>query len=84
VIDVTATAMAGRLNPLHQQRSDFDRKGAVTMSTIINRAESCERERQTDALSDRELANVSGGKGKATPSPFVFIKHYDKASPVLA
>ncbi|MBR1142001.1 bacteriocin [Bradyrhizobium sp. AUGA SZCCT0431] len=54
------------------------------MSTIINRAESSERDRQTDTLSDRELANVSGGKGKPTPSPFVFIKHYDKASPVLA
>ncbi|MBR1193352.1 hypothetical protein [Bradyrhizobium sp. AUGA SZCCT0160] len=54
------------------------------MSTVINRVESCERDRQADALSDRELANVSGGKGKTTPSPFVFIKHYDKASPVLA
>ena len=53
------------------------------MSTIINRAESCERDRQADALSDRELANVTGGKGKATPSPFVFVHHYDKASPVL-
>ena len=53
------------------------------MSTIINPAESCERERQADMLSDRELANVSGGKGKATPSPFVFVHYYDKASPVL-
>jgi type VI protein secretion system component Hcp len=54
------------------------------MSTIINRAESCERE--ADALSDRELCNVAGGRhaAKATPSPFVFTKHYDKASPVLA
>jgi bacteriocin-like protein len=59
------------------------KKGAVTMSTIINRAESCERDRQAEALSDRELANVTGGKGKATPSPFVFVHYYDKASPVL-
>jgi type VI protein secretion system component Hcp len=42
-----------------------------------------ERDRQPEALSDRELSNVSGGKGKATPSPFVFVHHYDKASPVL-
>jgi len=54
------------------------------MSAIVHRAESCERDRQADALSDRELADVSGGKGKATPSPFVFVHHYDKASPVLA
>ena len=54
------------------------------MSTSINPVESSELDRQPDALSDRELANVSGGKGKATPSPFVFTKHYDKASPVLA
>jgi type VI protein secretion system component Hcp len=53
------------------------------MSTIINRAESSERDRQADALSDRELSNVTGGKGKATPQPFVFVHHYDKASPVL-
>ena len=53
------------------------------MSTTINRAEPCERDRQSDALSDRELSNVTGGKGKATPSPFVFVHHYDKASPVL-
>jgi type VI protein secretion system component Hcp len=53
------------------------------MSTVINRTESCERDRQADALTDRELANVTGGKGKATPRPFVFVHHYDKASPVL-
>lgn len=54
------------------------------MSTVINRAEPCERDRQADALSDRELSNVSGGARKATLRPFMFIKHYDKASPVLA
>ena len=54
------------------------------MSTVINPAESCERDRQADALSDRELANVSGGKGKATPGDFKFFHYYDKASPVLA
>ena len=54
------------------------------MSTIINRAESCERDRQTDTLTDRELNTVTGGKGKATPTPFVFVHHYDKASPILA
>ena len=53
------------------------------MSTIINRAESSERDRQADVLSDRELANVTGGKGKATPGMFVFVHYYDKASPVL-
>jgi type VI protein secretion system component Hcp len=53
------------------------------MSTVINPAESSEQDRQADALSDRELSNVTGGKGKATLSPFVFVKHYDKASPVL-
>ncbi|MGH6710324.1 MAG: hypothetical protein ACREEK_15280 [Bradyrhizobium sp.] len=53
------------------------------MSTIINRAESSERTRQADTLTDRELDIVIGGKGKATPSPFVFVHHYDKASPVL-
>ena len=57
--------------------------GAVTMSTVINPVESCERDRQADALSDRELSSVTGGKGKATPQPFVFVHHYDKASPVL-
>ena len=54
------------------------------MSTVINPAELSERDRQAEALSDRELANVSGGKGRATPSPFVFVHYYDKASPVLA
>jgi bacteriocin-like protein len=53
------------------------------MSTVINPAESSERDRRAEQLSDRELANVSGGKGKATLSPFVFVKHYDKASPYL-
>ena len=53
------------------------------MSTVINPAESSERDRQAEQLSDRELANISGGKGKVTPSPFVFVKHYDKASPIL-
>jgi len=54
------------------------------MSTIVNRTESRERDHQADTLSDRELTDVVGGKGKVTPSPFVFTKHYDKASPVLA
>ena len=54
------------------------------MSAIVNPAESCERHRQADALSDRELSGVTGGKGKATPAPFVFVHYYDKASPVLA
>jgi type VI protein secretion system component Hcp len=53
------------------------------MSTVINPAESSERDRQAEQLSDGELSNVSGGKGKATPRPFVFVHHYDKASPVL-
>ena len=53
------------------------------MSTVINPVESSERDRQAEQLSDRDLANVSGGKGKATPAPFVFVHHYDKASPVL-
>ena len=37
-------------------------------------------------LSEAELSTVVGGagkKGKATPAPFVFVHHYDKASPVL-
>ena len=54
------------------------------MSAIVNPAESCERDRQADALSDRELSSVTGGKGKATPAPFVFVHYYDKASPILA
>lgn len=53
------------------------------MSTGTNPAESSEQNRQAEALSDRELSNVTGGKGKATPRPFVFVHHYDKASPVL-
>jgi bacteriocin-like protein len=53
------------------------------MSTVINPAEASEQDRQAEQLSDRELAHVSGGKGKATPQPFVFVHHYDKASPVL-
>lgn len=53
------------------------------MSTIINPAESSERERQADALIDRELSKITGGKGKAKPGEFVFVHHYDKASPVL-
>ena len=53
------------------------------MSTVINPAESSEPNRQAERLSDRELANVTGGKGKATPKPFVFVHLYDKASPVL-
>ena len=54
------------------------------MSAIANSAEPCERDRQADALSDCELSNVTGGKGKATPAPFVFVHYYDKASPILA
>ena len=54
------------------------------MSTIIHRAESSEQDRQVDALCDRELSNVTGGKGKASPGDFVFVHLYDKASPVLA
>ena len=53
------------------------------MSTVINPAKSSERDRQAEQLSDRELADVSGGKGKASPGMFVFVHHYDKASPVL-
>ena len=53
------------------------------MSTVINPAESCEQDRQADALTDRELANVTGGKGKASPGTFNFVHYYDKASPVL-
>ena len=53
------------------------------MSTAINPVESSERDHQAEQLSDRELAGISGGKGKATPQPFVFVHHYDKASPVL-
>ena len=53
------------------------------MRTVIKSVESSKQDRQAEQLSDRELANVSGGKGKATPSPFVFVHHYDKASPVL-
>ena len=54
------------------------------MSIVINRAESSERDHQSDALSDRELSNVTGGKGKASPGDFAFVHYYDKASPVLA
>lgn len=54
------------------------------MSTIVNPAESCERDRQAEGLSDRELSNVTGGSpARVTPHPFVFVKHVDKASPVL-
>jgi bacteriocin-like protein len=53
------------------------------MSTVIDRAESCKRDRQAEQLSDLELANVSGGKRRATPGMFVFVHHFDKASPVL-
>ena len=53
------------------------------MSTVINPAEPCDRDRQAEQLSDLELAHISGGKGKATPQPFVFVHHYDRASPVL-
>jgi type VI protein secretion system component Hcp len=54
------------------------------MSTIIHRAESSERDRPADTLTDRELGSVSGGKGKASPGDFTFTHLYDKASPVLA
>ena len=54
-----------------------------TMSTIANPVESSGRDRPAEPLSDRELATVSGGKGKTTLTPIVIVKHYDKASPIL-
>jgi len=53
------------------------------MRTIVNPAESGEPDHPTERLSDRELANVSRGKGKVEPRPLVVVKQYDKASPVL-
>jgi len=53
------------------------------MSTIANPVESSGRDRPAEPLSDRELATVSGGKGKTTLTPIVIVKHYDKASPIL-
>ena len=56
------------------------------MTTTINSAEPCERDRLTAELTDIELSEVAGGKskgGKVTIKPFVFVKLYDKASPIL-
>ncbi len=52
------------------------------MTTTIHSAE-CERDRLAAELTDIELSEVTGGKGKVTIKPFVFVKHYDKASPIL-
>jgi type VI protein secretion system component Hcp len=55
------------------------------MTTTINRAE-CVRDRLAAELTDIELSEVTGGKGKGgkvTMKPFVFVKLYDKASPIL-
>jgi type VI protein secretion system component Hcp len=53
------------------------------MRTSVNPVEPSEQDRQAEQLSDRDLATVSGGKGKATLTPIVVVKHYDKASPIL-
>jgi type VI protein secretion system component Hcp len=63
-------------------------KGAATMTAIINRAESSERDRQAAELTEIELSNVTGGStgagaGKVTFNPFSITRHVDKASPVL-
>jgi type VI protein secretion system component Hcp len=60
-------------------------KGAATMTAIINRAESSERDRQAAELTEIELSNVTGGAGagKVTFHLFSITKHVDKASPVL-
>ena len=58
------------------------------MSNIIAsvRTGDCDHRQE---LTEAELANISGGKsstahaGKATFSPLLITKHYDKASPVL-
>ena len=52
------------------------------MTTIINRAESSERDRQAAELTEIELSNVTGA-GKVTFNPFSITRHVDKASPVL-
>jgi type VI protein secretion system component Hcp len=64
-----------------------DRKGVVTMSTIISSAKSSEPVRPEE-LTWSELANVSGGSsgagaGKVTFNPFSITRHVDKASPVF-
>ena len=58
------------------------------MSTIINRATSCERDRQAEQLTDRELSNIAGGgrgagTGKVTFNSFLITKHIDVATPKL-
>ena len=54
------------------------------MSTVINRAESCERDRQAERCPIANSPTSPAAREKPRPSPFVFVKHYDKASPVLA
>jgi type VI protein secretion system component Hcp len=85
VTSVTATPTIVRLN-VGVTHDPIEPKGAVTMSTIIVNAKSCEQGRQQE-LTEAELANVDGGSGagagKVTFNPFSITRHVDKASPVL-
>jgi type VI protein secretion system component Hcp len=62
----------------------------MAMSKMINPAESCQRRRQTEELTELELGNITGGSqstgagaGKVTFNPFSITKRVDKASPVF-
>jgi len=60
------------------------------MTTKINLAESCERDRRAEDLTELELSKVTGGSqstgagaGKVTFNPFQVTKRIDVASPSL-
>jgi type VI protein secretion system component Hcp len=60
------------------------------MTTIINPAQPCERNNQTEELTEIELSKVNGGSqttgagaGNRTFNPFHITKKIDTASPKL-
>jgi bacteriocin-like protein len=57
-------------------------KGAATMRTIINTAESCEWNLHAKELTERELSSVTGGShstGRVSVQSLSITKHFDKA-----
>jgi type VI protein secretion system component Hcp len=57
------------------------------VTTVINPAAACERDNQTDELTEPELSKVIGGTGagagKVTFNPFSITKEVDVGSPVF-
>ena len=56
------------------------------MPTIINTAESCDRNLHAKELTERELSSVTGGShstGRVSVQSFSIMRHVDKASPVF-